>query len=279
VTSAIRTFTGAAAVLASVVALPAAATAAEHAASPTDQVYLVQGVPGSAVDVSVDGDTVKAGLEAKGIVGPLALTPGKHAVTFSAKGWTVKSMVTISHASSDIVVHWPADEAQQPVVTVFNNDVAPVGPDKGRLTVAHTAVVPPADIRVDNKVLFANIANGEYVTSEVPGGTYSVEVVPTGETNALLGPVDLPVKTGVLTRVFAIGEPSNGSMDAIVQVLPVGDSGSATPGSVDAGAAGLVATSTPSSDHGSGLALPAAAGGLMALAALAVVGRRRRAAR
>jgi hypothetical protein len=279
VTSAIRTLTVATAVVASVVAIPAAATAARHVASPTDQVYLVQGVPGSPVDVSVDGNTVKAGLEPKGIVGPLALTPGKHMVTFSAKGWTVKSSVDISHASSDVVVHWPADEAQQPVVTVFTNDLAPVGPDKGRLTVAHTAVVPPADIRVDNKVLFANIANGEYVTSEVPGGTYSVEVVPTGETNALLGPVDLPVKSGVLTRVFAIGEPSNGSMDAIVQVLPVGDSGSATPGSVDAGNAGLVATSTPADDNGSGVVLPAVAGGLVALAALALVGRRRRTVR
>ena len=33
--------------------------------------------------------------------------------------------------------------------------------DKAKLTVAHTAAVPPADIRVDGKVLFENVANGE----------------------------------------------------------------------------------------------------------------------
>ena len=48
-------------------------------------------------------------------------------------------------------------------------------------------------------------------------------VVPTGQKqDPLLGPLDLPVKAGALTRVFAIGQPENGSMDAVVQVLPVG---------------------------------------------------------
>jgi hypothetical protein len=190
------------------------------------------------------------------------------------------STVNITHASSDVVLHWPADVTKKPVVTVFGNDLAPVSTDKGRLTVAHTAVVPPADIRVDNKVLFANIANGEFVSAEVPGGTYSVKVVPTGETNALLGPVDLPVKAGVLTRVFAIGQPSNGSMDAIVQVLPLGKSGSATPGSVDAGSAGLVATSTPPSGDSSTAGLVAVAGaGMLGLAAFSMLAWRRRTAR
>jgi hypothetical protein len=233
-----------------VAAIPLSAEASS-AAPARDDVYLVQGVPGAAVDVSVDGKTVKSSVAAKAIVGPLKLTNGRHTVTFAATGWKVSSTVNVSRPSSDVVLHWPASSTQKPVVSVFGNDLASVGPDKGRLTVAHTAVVPPADIRVNNKVLFANIANGQFATAEVPADTYSVEVVPTGQTgNPLLGPVDLPVAKGVLTRVFAIGQPSNGSMDAVVQVLPVATKGSAAPGQVDAGSAGLVATSTPASSSG-----------------------------
>jgi hypothetical protein len=74
----------------------------------------------------------------------------------------------------------------------------------------------------------------------VPATTYNVAVVPTGGGNPLLGPVDLPVAAGALTRVFAIGAPRNGSMDAVVQVLPVPTSSSGAPTTVDTGSAGLV---------------------------------------
>jgi len=264
-----------------VVALGCAAAApsvaaASHANTAVDRVYVVQGVPGTAVDVAVDGKTVRQAVAAKAVVGPLRLTPGKHTISFSTNGWKVTSGVTISHRSSDVVLHWPADPKNKPVVTVFGNDLAPVSSNKGRLTVVHAAVVPPADIRVDKKVLFANIANGQYVSAEVPGGTYSVDVVPTGQTtHPLLGPVMLPVKTGVLTRVFAIGKPTNGSMDAIVQVLPLASDGSSAPGSVDAGSAGLVATPPPSShDHGTVVAL--AGGAALALLGALFAGARRR---
>jgi hypothetical protein len=256
-------------------AVPSVA-AGSHANAPADRVYVVQGVPGTVVDVAVDGHTIRKGVAAKAVVGPLRLSPGKHTISFSTNGWKVTSGVTISHRSSDVVLHWPADPTNKPVVTVFGNDLAPVSSNKGRLTVVHAAVVPPADIRVDKKVLFANIANGEYVSAEVPGGTYSVDVVPTGQkTNPLLGPVMLPVKTGVLTRVFAIGKPTNGSMDAIVQVLPLASGGSSAPGTVDAGSAGLVATPSPSSDgHGTVVAL--AGGAALILFGALLAGARRR---
>ena len=264
-----------------VVALSCAAAAPSVAAASSantavDRVYVVQGVPGTAVNVAVDGKTVRHAVAAKAVVGPLRLTPGKHTISFSTNGWKVTSGVTISHRSSDVVLHWPADPTNKPVVTVFGNDLAPVSSNKGRLTVVHAAVVPPADIRVDKKVLFANIANGQYVSAEVPGGTYSVDVVPTGQTtHPLLGPVMLPVKTGVLTRVFAIGKPTNGSMDAIVQVLPLASDGSSAPGSVDAGSAGLVATPLPSSGHHA-FVVALSGGAALALLGALLAGARRR---
>ena len=220
--------------------LATAVTGGSAHASGAASTYVVQGIPDASVDVSVDGQVVQSGVAAKQLVGPLGLAAGSHTVTFKSADWTVSKSVDVA-GSQDVVLHWPADAGSKPVVTVFTNDVSPVGPGKGRLTVAHTAVVPPADILAGGKTLFSNIANGEFVSAVVPATTYSVAVVPTGGGDPLLGPVDLPVKAGALTRVFAIGAPRNGSMDAVVQVLPVPTTGGGQPTNVDTGEAGLVA--------------------------------------
>jgi Domain of unknown function (DUF4397) len=210
--------------------------------SPTSSVYLVQGVPKMDVSVWIDGDRVATGLKPAQVSAPLSLRQGEHRATFSAPGWRISSTFTVDSRSADVVLHWPADKAKTPEVTVFANDLQKLAVGKARISVAHTAVVPPADVRVDGQVMFANIANAEYVTQTVPPGTYSVDIVPTGENdNPFFGPVDLAVQPNVLTRVFAIGEPKNGTMTAVVQTLPVSSSGSPAPSLVDSGSAGLVA--------------------------------------
>lgn len=236
----------------------------------TAQVYIIQGVPGASVDVDVDGDSVGSDVAAKAIVGPLSLSHGTHDVTFTGDDWTISTSVSVSKASTDVVLHWPADATDEPEATVFANDVAAVAAGKARLTVAHTAVVPPADIVADGNVLFSNIANGEFVTAEVPADTYKVAVVPTGQQgDALLGPLDLPVAAGKLTRVFAIGEPENGSMDAVVQVLPVAKAGSPAPSSVQAGEAGLAAGIPPTAGRSDQAPI---APGMWALVAVVLTG-------
>jgi hypothetical protein len=206
---------------------------------PVAATYAVQGVPGTGVDISVDGQQVESDVQPTDVVGPLDVGTGDHTIEFSSPDWRTSASFTVDRASQDLVLHWAADAADKPVVTVFRNDLSPVSDNEGRLTVAHTAVVPPADILASGKVLFSNIANGEFVTAEVPADTYSVSVVPTGGGDPLLGPLDLPVKAGALTRVFAIGTPRDSSMDAVVQVLPVEMRSTRAPTSMDTGAAGL----------------------------------------
>lgn len=201
--------------------------------------YVVQGVPGVELDVLVDGAVVESGVAPREVVGPLDIAPGSHTLAFRSPDWEVSKSVDVS-GSQDVVVHWPADAADKPIVTVFDNDVSAIGSGKGRLTVAHTAVVPPADIQANGQTLFTNIANGEFITADVPATTYRVAVVPTGGGDPLLGPLDLTIEAGALTRVFAIGAPRDASMDAVVQVLPLPTSGGGTPKSVDTGSAGLV---------------------------------------
>lgn len=214
--------------------------ASASAAKAHPQVYFIAGVT-DAVEVMLDGKPV-ASLSAKEIHGPVRVASGEHLVEFSADDWRTEARVPLSGSSLDVVVHRPADPGGDPIITVFPNDVSPIAADRARLTVAHTAVVPPADVRVSGKVLFANIANGEFVTTVVPADTYSVDIVPTGGSKPLFGPVDLTVTAGALNRVFAIGQPENGGMDAVVQVLPLRTTTVHPPTNVHAGSAGLVAS-------------------------------------
>lgn len=218
------------------------AGAAESPAS----VYFLQGVTGTTMSVSVDGKVVAAKAPAKKIVGPVRLAAGSHTVAFtgSSAGQSATASVKVTAGSSvDVVVHRQVDPKAKPVITTYVNDLRPVAKGSGRLAVAHVAAVGPADVRVKDKVLFADIANGEVLTLTVPASTYPVEIVPTATTGpVVLGPVDLPVAPAALTRVFAIGVAAQGTMDAIVHVLPVPTRGSGSaPSSVDSGSGGQAA--------------------------------------
>jgi len=270
----VAALTGAAVVL---LALPIGSA---EARAETATVYVVQGVAGETVSISIDGKAVDDAAAAKTIVGPLALAPGEHTVTVDGQGSALDVEATFdvkAGASVDAVVHRQVDAKATPIVTTYDNDLSKVAKGSGRLAVAHVAAVGPADVRVQDEVLFANIANGEVLTLTVPAKTYPVEIVPAATDGpAVLGPVDLPVAKAALTRVFAIGVAAEGTMDAIVQVLPLGVRGSGkSPTLIDAGSGGQAAELglTEPTQRDSGLPPYLGVAALLAISAL-VVSRR-----
>ena len=81
---------------------------------------------------------------------------------------------------------------------------------------AHTATVAPADVQVDGKVVFSNIANGEFATADVPAGEHVVALFPTGETtDPILGPLTVDLAPRTVTMVYAVGDPADDSMDLV----------------------------------------------------------------
>ena len=52
----------------------------------------------------------------------------------------------------------------------------PVQKGKAAYAFGHVAAAGPIDIRVDEKVVFANVANGEYLYKVVPAKTYSIDM-------------------------------------------------------------------------------------------------------
>jgi hypothetical protein len=214
------------------------------AASNSGTVYVLQGLSGLTADVSVDGKSAATGVSAKTVVGPLRLAAGRHVVALTSKGTKlVSASVAVSAGrSADVLSYWAAEAPTRPLVAVLPNDLSSVGAGRTRLVVTHAIAGPPADIRVNGKVLFRSVANGESLSVVVPAGTYRVSAVATLGGRTLLPDASLTVKAGTLTRAVAIGAPDSPS-DVLVHVLPIPGPVSAdrTPSLVRTGGGGQAA--------------------------------------
>jgi hypothetical protein len=226
-----------------VAAVPAVLAAPAQGAAGAN-LYIVQGLPGRTLDISIDGHVVATGLAGAKLVGPFGVASGKRTITAKQGGKVVisRQVSAGSGASLDVVIHQPVSPTGGPLITTYANDLSAVPKDKGGLRVAHDAAVGPADIRVNGKVVFANVANGESLDAVVPAGTYKVDIVPAGATSpVVLGPLDLPLKAGYLTRVFAIGAPSLKTMTVALGTIKVPATGSDKPQLVNTGTGGQAA--------------------------------------
>ncbi|WP_406048880.1 DUF4397 domain-containing protein [Kribbella sp. NBC_00889] len=252
-----------------VAAAPAVLTAPADAAA-GGNLYVVQGLPGKSLDISIDGKQVAGGVAGAKLVGPFGVAAGKRMVTAKQGGkLVIQREVTVgSGASLDVVIHQPVSPTGAPLITTYANNLDAVPADKGGLRVAHDAAVGPADIRVNGKVAFANVANGESLEAVVPAATYKVDIVPAGASSpVVLGPMDLPIKAGYLTRVFAVGAPTQKTMTVAAGTIKLPSTGSGKPGLVNTGtggqAAGLDQAQSSAADE-SGLWVVALLVGLLA---------------
>jgi hypothetical protein len=228
--------------------LTAVTTSAQGEAAssgPPGLIQVVQAVPRHTLDVSIDGRTVDATSREGAVLGPFSVTPGVHRVEFAGASGELRlvSMVTVaSGSSSDVVVHLPAAPGGAPVVNSYQTPRAPIAPGKARVLIAHTATVAPADVRVDGKVVFHDIANGEYATADLAAGSHTVALLPAGLTAPpILGPLHVDLVAGTVTMVYAVGNPKNSSMKVILHRATLSSNGAAVPSTIDTGQAGLVA--------------------------------------
>lgn len=234
----------------SVVALAAAATVAAAAPAPpsgahasSGRLFVVLAVPGTTYDVAVDGEPEQGGVETGTVLGPLDLDAGEHQVRFEPDdGESMTATVQVEPGSStDLVLHLPADQGGDPVADTYRVSGKQVAPDMARVLVAHTATVPPADVRVDGKVVFEDIANGEFAEADVPAGQHSAALLPAGSTGEpILGPLQVDLPAGTVTMVYALGTPTNGSMTVVSHRAEVPTSRATPLSSIDTGSAGLV---------------------------------------
>jgi len=206
-------------------------------------VTLIQAVPDVEMTAAVDGDDVGKVIAAGAVVSLPPLSPGEHEVEFAFDGGAVGATIEVrAGASTDVVVHRPAEVGGDPTVSVYPTPTDPIGPGKARVVLAHTATTAPADVEVDGQIVFTNIANGEYAEADVAAGSHRVALLPSGVTAPpILGPLDVRLKAGTLTAIYAVGNPRNRSMDVIVHETRLKADGSEAPTQVNTGSAGLAA--------------------------------------
>ena len=235
-----------------VVPTSAAATRSASPAPGPALVTIIQAVPGSEVDVTVDAGQVAESAEVGDVLGPLELEPGSHVVSFRGEGVDVDATVDVeAGAASDVVLHLPADVGGEPVVHSYAAPDGSIGPGKARVVLAHTATVAPADVEVDGRTVFTNIANGEFADADVPEGTIEVALLPSGaDSDPILGPLDVSLEAGTLSMIYAYGNPSDGSMNVIAHTTELAADGSVQPTRIDTGSAGLAAVAVTSSPGG-----------------------------
>ncbi len=217
---------------------------AAHAprAAAVGHVAIVQAVPGTDVDVVVDGETVASGVAPGKVLGPYELSAGEHQVDFSGPdGLSQATTLDVAAGSNqDVVLHLPASVGGEAEVTSYQTPTEPIGPGKARVLVAHTATVAPADVRVDGQVVFTNIANGEFATADVPAGEHVVALLPTGESGpVILGPLTVDLTAGTITMVYAIGNPDDDTMTLVAHGATLAADGSLVPSTIATGSAGL----------------------------------------
>lgn len=214
------------------------------AADPTC-IYLVQGLPGRTVSVTVDDEEVASSLAGGKVAGPFAVESGTRTVTFRAGDETLAtSKVTLPAGSnSEVVLHLPASPTGDPVVTRFDNRLDAVQNGRAAHSVAHVGAAGPIDVRVDEQVVSANVANGEFTYQVVPAGTRSVDIVMTGKSEPLLGPFENRLGPAKMTWLFVVGVPGR-DLDVIRHVIPLSESknkGSKRPANVPTGTGGQAA--------------------------------------
>lgn len=228
--------------LAAVLALLLAPAPPGAAAPGSATVTVIQAVPGAVVDVQIDGRSVATAAEVGEVLGPFDLTPGTHDISFSGDEMAVDSSLKVGAGeTTDVVLHLPADVGGEPVVHSYQPPTGAISPGKARVMLAHTATVAPADVKVNGETVFTNIANGEFADADVPEGTISVALVPSGSAGKpILGPLDVSLAGSTLSMIYAYGNPRDGSMNVISHVTQLAPDGAVRPSVIDTGSAGLV---------------------------------------
>jgi hypothetical protein len=247
------------------VALPAALAVPASASQAQATVSVLHAVPGLTVDVYANGEELIPDFAPGTLTDPLTLPAGTYDLQVFADGDNpdnadpaieAQGVEVPAGANATVVAHLDADG--NPVLTPFVNDVTATAAGDARLVVRHTAAAPPVDVRADGEVLFADLANPDEASGDVPAGSYSADVTLAGEDAAVLGPTDVQLSEGTATIVYAWGSAEEGNLDLAVQTI---DGLHSSPSGVPGGETGAAAAG----DGAPLWALGLGAGSLLAL--------------
>jgi hypothetical protein len=199
------------------------------AAQDTVTGYVVHGIPGLPVDVYVNGELFVADFQPDTIAGPIV---GPANQTFSVAivpaGGDPANPALATDASfppgANVTVVAHLDESGAPTLSVFNNDFSDTS--DARLIVRHTAAAPAVDALffpgTANELRVGPLSNGQQTAADLPPGSYTAALVPTGTDIQVFGPLTANLEGGKAYVVYAIGSLADGSFKTLLQVIDLG---------------------------------------------------------
>ncbi len=185
---------------------------------------LVHGIPGTTVDLSVDGTVVID-----------SFVPGSLANISSFAGQTLQNVTITDDTTGDVVIG-PISSFEIPdsgshsivahlddegaaVLTTFENNTDEATTGEARLTLRHTAEAPAVDLVIGDQRPIVGATNGQSAELELPDGTVSdAQLAPTGDVAiAEIATLDLAANTN--TIVYAVGSADDDTLDFVVQIV------------------------------------------------------------
>lgn len=193
-------------------------------------VMLLHGIPGTPVDVYVDGGAVIEGFQPADMqdlssfagqslanvqVVPEGGDPATDAVI------EIPSLDVPASGNWTVVAHLQEDGT--PTLTPFENDTSAIAAGEGRITVRHTAQAPAVDIVVAGERPFTGLSNPNEVSADLPAGPLPAEIAPAGG-DPIASVADLigqepAVTEGTNTILYAVGSLEGGTFDIYVQAI------------------------------------------------------------
>lgn len=269
------------AAIAAMTCIPQIASAQESA-----DLTLVHGIPGTTVDLTVDGTVVIDGF-VPGSLANISSFAGETlqnvTVTDDATGTVVigpvASLVVPDSGSHSIVAHLDADGTA--VLSTFENNTEDTATGEARLTLRHTAEAAALDLIIGDQRPIVAATNGQSAELELAAGALTdAQIAPTGDVAiAEIATLDLAANTN--TIVYAVGSVDDDTLDFVVQIVDFAVATTTTTTTTVAGSTtttsavpSAVNTGSPIGGTSTTTLVVVALGGL-ALAGGAMVARRR----
>lgn len=263
----------------------ASTASAQDAASIT----LVHGIPGTTVDLIVNGSVAIDGF-VPGSLADISSFAGERLTGVEVRDDATGAVLIGPIATLDVPAtgNWSyvahLDAAGTPSITPFENNTNPTATaGEARLTVRHAAEAPAIDIIVGDQRPIVGETNGQSIELELPDGDLTdAQLAPTGGVAiAQIATLDLAANTN--TIVYAVGSADDDTLDFVIQIvdftvaLPASTTTTTTvAGATTTTAAVPTAVNTGSPLGGSnGLIYALIALGGIALGGTALVARRR----
>ena len=245
-------------------------------------ITLVHGIPGTTVDVAVDGTVVINDF-----------VPGSLANISSFAGQTLENVTVIDDETQDVVIGPIAtlvipdsgshsvvahlDDAGTPVLTTFANNTSPLGDGEARFTLRHTAEADAIDLIIGDQRPVEDAVNGDSAELVLPDGDLTDASVAPADGVAIKDIAALDLAANTNTIIYVVGSTDDDTIDFVQQIVnfaPAPTTTAAGSTTTTAAVPTAVNTGSPIGGSSSTMLIVAALGGLT-LAGGAMVARRR----